>query len=213
MRNFTKKKYKGLSWDKIFWGWFAAVIALETNLVSRSVDVPVWGLKAVAMLTICVLYASMVKKVFEINDDVRKEKRKIISTNAENALAKMRKVSWIPLVPLVLFACTKENTKNLFWFLISVLLLLLIKFLFDDIVTFTENGYSSGFDEIEITSDNRVELKDMESIFGVSEVVKVEIYKNGVCVGRDILAKDDGVYLEKYMRRIGFEKKMQKEET
>lgn len=200
MWHLCKKKYKGIHWDKIFGGCLSVVIVLETNLISHTLEISVWSLKLIAILTACLLLASVLKKTMEINADVQKEKRKIVSKNAENAFFIVRRLGWTPFVPLILLLFSENGSKILFWFLISALLLLIVKFYFDDIVTFTDKGYSSGFDEIELSSDHRIEIKNVKSELYTNEMYEVNVYKNDIWVGKDVFVKEDGLYLYHYMR-------------
>lgn len=200
MHFFYKKKYKGSYWDKIFYGFFSVAIVLETNLTSHTLGIPAWGLILIAILTVGCLFSSMLVRSKKVSRDVRKGKRKIVSRNAENAILIVEKLGWIVLMPLILLIFSEKDTKKLFWFLISAMLLLIVKYYFDDIVTFTEKGYSSGFDEIELSLDYHVKFNDVKLGLHENELFAIAVYKNDVLVGKDIFVKEDGLYLYNYLK-------------
>lgn len=201
MRRLYKKSYKGIRWDKLFGGILSILIVLETNLISHTFKISDWILGCVGILTVCSLLISMLAKVSKMKKEITLGKRKIISQGAERALKIVEAGGILPIMPLFLVVFEGKDNLKLFWMLISILLLFVLKFFFDDIVTFTGKGYSSGFDEIEIEPEWRIEMKRLKTVLCMNEMVCIEFYKGDVLVGWEKFSQEDGEYMYNHLMR------------
>lgn len=190
-----KKGYKGLRLDTVFMGLLSIVILLEINVGSGTLNISDKGFVLVGVLSVGVFNTIIYVKGQRIRLEVQDDKRKIFSVNAFRALKIVNIYGGMPLLPLVFMILVKENHQRLFWWLISVMALIVIKCFFDDIVTFTKKGYSSGFDEIELDATCAIKMRKLGSVPRFGELCYIELYKNDRFYGWDRLMQEDVIHI------------------
>jgi len=203
-RRWNKKRYKGWSLEKLFMGILSVMLVLETNLISHTMQIPDVVLTLLGVFVVLLLDASVVARGRKINSEFLCEKRIIISDNAFKALKMVTNYGWLPVVPLIFMLFSDENNQRLFWLLISVMLWLLVKYIFDEVITFTDQGYSSGFDEIALDAGCRIEVQKSESVSWTGKADDrqrndIEIYRGNALLGWDKFLQEDALYLVQWL--------------
>ena len=202
--HWNKKSYKGITLEKIFNGILSIVLVIETNLISQTLEISDICLVLIGALIVALLVISMIIKVNRMKAEIRGGNRVVISDNAIIALEWVSKYGSMPIIPLLLLIIARENNQRFFLIILSILLLLLVKSCFDNIITYTDRGYSSGFDEIKLESSCRVELKQTKKFFGTCEIIYVELYKGDVFWGWDKLVQADAIYILNMLRKADY---------
>ncbi len=190
-----KKGYKGLRLDTLLMGMLSIVIVLEINLGSGTLNMPDMVLVLLGVLSVGIFDAIIYVKGQRIRLEVRDSKRAVFSANAFRALKIVNIYGGIPLLPLVFMILSKENQQRLFWWLISVMALIVVKCFFDDIITFTKKGYSSGFDEIELDATCTIKMRKLDNVPRFGELCYIELYRNNRFFGWDRLMQEDVIHI------------------
>ena len=197
----NKKGYKHLRVDTVLMGMLSVVLVLEINLISGTLNIPDSGLVLLGVLCVSAFNVIIVMKGHRINLEVQGSKRTVFSKNAFRALKIVNTYGCIPLLPLFFMIFSNENHQKLFWWLVSVMALIVIKNFFDDIITFTEKGYSSGFDEIELDTDCTVKVRNLGIFPCVGELCYIELYRQDRFWGWDRLVQEDAMNLLEVLQK------------
>ncbi len=201
-----KKNYRGISREKVFNGVFSIIIVLETNLISQTLEISNMFLAILGVLTVGLLTTSVNVQAYRLQVGVKNGERIVVSDIASNALRMVSVYGYVPIIPLFFVMFTDKNSLRLFWLLISILLLLVVKVFFDNIVTFTDKGYTSGFDEIELNSNSKVELIKTQTEANIGKMSCIEIYKEDSFLGWDKFVQADVEYIiNRLKNRINIE--------
>jgi len=171
------------------------IIVLETNLISQTLEISNMFLAILGGLTVGLLTTSVNVQAYKLQVGIKNGERIVVSDNASNALRIVSVYGYMPIVPLFFVMFTDNNSLKFFWLLISILLLLVVKVFLDNIVTFIDKGYTSGFDEIELSSNCRIKLIKTQIEANLGKMSCIEIYKEESFLGWDKFVQTDVEYI------------------
>ena len=186
-----KKNYKKGYLSKAYSGILGGLLVLSTNLLSHSIKVSNLVMLIAISFVIISLLMALMWSTYNINKEIKTKKKFIYSIDTSKSLKFVILFGYTPIIPLVVLLFTKEENMMLGYILISIMLLVMIKYSFEKIVIFDSKGYSSGFDKLVLNS--HVQINENKKISGkISEdIIIFDIYIDDIFYGYDRFYETD----------------------
>lgn len=197
-RNYWYKKTYRRTWIEMF---FMVVLTLtliiEMNLTSHTLSISNSCLKLLGVIVLAFLTLLIQVRANLLVRDIEKGEREIFSFISRKYLLIVKRFTFVTLFPLFITIFSKQDNKQLFGILVSAILIILFKNYLDLIVTFSSNGYSSGFHDIRLDSDAWVKRIKESTHPIIGNVITFELYFGDRFKGYDKFIEEEYLILMK----------------
>lgn len=192
-----KKSYRGTWIEMLFMGTLATTMVIETNLTSHTLSISNNYLKFLGVIVLVFLALFVQARANQLATDVKQGEREIFSHTSRKYLSIVKNFTFVSLFPLFITIFSKQDNEQLFGIIVSVILVTLFKNYLDLIVTFSSNGYSSGFDDIRLDLNVRVKKIKGQTHPIIGNVITFELYFGEQYKGYDKFTEEDYLVLKK----------------
>lgn len=198
---YYKKSYKGTWIEAGFMGTLAVTVIFEVSLLTHNLSISNDFLKSLGGIVLAFLALFIQVRANTLAIDVGNGKREIVSYTSSKYLTIVKRFTMVSLLPLLITIFSKRDNEELLGILVSVMLILLFKNYLDFVVTFSVNGYSSGFDDIKLDSNMHVVKKFEKEHDVIGNVITFELYSGDTYKGYDKLTEEDYWVLKKSLEK------------
>jgi len=193
-----KKEYKRGILNNAFAGCMSLTLVLETNLLSRTLNISTELLYFIGVCVMLFWNISIFIKLNRAHINRVSSKATLLSNNSKKSYERIKKVGWAPSIIILGGIMVNNGNYKFVFFSTSVVFILFVKhYLFDNIIIFTEEGYHSGFDRMKITKKTIIVELERSLVLMNEEFVTFEIYANKKRIAFDKFFDTDYQYLYK----------------